>query len=160
MYLRGSVGQEGFVVTVGHVEDAPLRKNKYLRSEGESIKKFPARWTYRRFLTSIFHLPLVDNVSEGIRLSDVVGGWREVVGRRWRSMRWEIKIFREQIKTSPQKQSLPSTSHLIFLSSASRRCIRQAVGVGLGGGWPWFKWQTMPWWRGGATRGESMSCAY
>jgi hypothetical protein len=43
MYSRGSVGQEGFVVTLGYVEEAAPRKNKYLRSEGESIKKFPAR---------------------------------------------------------------------------------------------------------------------
>jgi hypothetical protein len=35
------VCQEGFVATVGHVEDVPPGKNKYLRSEGESIKKFP-----------------------------------------------------------------------------------------------------------------------
>ena len=114
MYSRGSVGQEGFVVTVGYVEDAAPRKNKYLRSEGESIKKFLARWTCRRFLTSIFRLPLVDDVSEGIRLSDVVGGWSEVVGRRWRSMRWEIKIFREQIKTSPQKQACHQHLTLFF----------------------------------------------
>jgi hypothetical protein len=56
------------------------------------------------------------------------------------------------------KTSLPWTSHLIFSSSANRRCIRQAAGVGSGGGWPWGRWRTMPWWRGGATRGESTSC--
>jgi hypothetical protein len=26
----------------------------------------------------------------------------------------------------------------------------------LGGGWLWRRWRSMPWWRGGATRGESM----
>jgi hypothetical protein len=66
--------------------------------------------------------------------------------------------FCEQIKTSPQKQSLPSTSHLIFSPSASCRYIREAMGVRWGGCLLWVKWRTMSWWRGGATWGESTSC--
>jgi hypothetical protein len=89
-------GIDGFwglsVVSVGHFE-ACHRPMQMKEREGESIKKFPARWFCRQFLTSIFHLPLVDDVFEGIWRSDGVGGWCGVVGSRWQVRRWEIKIF-------------------------------------------------------------------
>jgi hypothetical protein len=89
-------GTDGFgglsVVSVGHFE-ACHRPMQMKEREGESIKKLPARWFSRQFLTSIFRLPLVDDVCEGIRRSDGVGGWCGVIGKRWQVRRWEIKIF-------------------------------------------------------------------
>jgi hypothetical protein len=41
MHLSASKGQGGCAATVGACRRMPLGTNKYWRSEGESIKKFP-----------------------------------------------------------------------------------------------------------------------
>jgi hypothetical protein len=147
------VGWEVCFVAMGHVEGCRgVRISKIMCERWVSGKE-----TCRPFLTSIFRLPSVDDVFKGIWQPDGVGGMRGVVGSWWQMRRWEIKIF---LSTSKHHLKIIDAINISpsFLSTTSRRCIWEAtgsdrveVGQGESGG-------SMPWWRGGATRGESMSC--
>jgi hypothetical protein len=122
-----------------------------------NCKKFTDKSTCRPFLTLIFGLPLVDDVFEGIQRSDVVGDWRGAFRSRWQMRRWEINfLWAHQASTQNHWCNINISPY--FLSSISRRCIRQAAGVRSGGGSSGRRCHNGG--EAGATRGESMSCAY
>ena len=157
MCSRGSVGREVCFVVVGHVEGCRRVLSSKMMCERWVIKKYLANKLSDHFLPPYFVFPSSMMYSRGYggRMGWEVGvGWLAVDGR-WGGENSNFSWAHQKISS---KTNLPSTSHLLFSSATSRRCIREATVVGSGGGRPWGRWRSMPWWRGGATRGESMFC--
>ena len=104
---------------------------------GESIKKLPARWTCRQFLTLIFCLSLVDDVFEGIGEWEGVYCGREARGGcpRVRTNIREEKV--SQLQKVTIQMNLPTISHLQSSFPTRRRCIRGDTAVEWGGRLAW-----------------------
>jgi hypothetical protein len=155
MCSRGSVGREVCFVAVGHVEGCRRVRSRKMMGERWVNQKYLANKLADCFLPQYFVCPSSMMYLRGFggRMGwEVSVGWLAVDGR-WGGEKSKFSWAHQNISS---KSLMPSTSHLLFLSATSRRCIWEATGVGSCGGWPWGRWRSMPWRRVGATRGESM----
>jgi hypothetical protein len=131
MCSRGLVGWEVCFVAVGHVEGCRRVRTRKMMCERWVNQKYLENKLANHFLPPYFVCPssMMYSREFGGRMGwEVDVGWL-ASGGRWGGEKSKFSWAHQNISS---KSLMQSTSHLLFLPSTSRRCVREATGVGSG----------------------------